>query len=528
MNLLVDYILAKEFLLQCFATLITFSFIRLYLFFSVRKKRYQLFGQYGIPQPKTSLLGGGNFHLYSANQEEHQKVDEQLYARHGPVFGLFMGDDPEIVIVDLELLREIFFDQAKSFPDRTRNFLDITLTKSVLFAPFNRWRIMRKVMSPWFSGHQLRRGFKSIEFIEHSVAQMLDYIEHKFHLAKGLLTKEAHVTIELDIHDLFKATALHMISVMAIELPNVQIREMEQNVISLDKFLANANKGLLLELTVRYSIFKSVLNFIVQHFDHSKQMSLIESGLNRKIDSQLAKLKELSQKSNINQGKLGGSEEKLIDALIELHFRGKLTREEVLANAEAILFAGYDTTSTTLTYIFWVLGKEAAVQERLRQDLVTYGVKSVYLGQVISETMRLYPTVFSFTTRVASETVQLKRRISSRNLIIPKGTKVVYKSWLIHRNPLFWPNPSHFDPERFAPNKEIHPCAFAPFGLNEKRCLGYQLAMIEMKMIICDTLLRYKVETVSPEELEIVSYAGFLTKPKEKVIVRLAKLPGIE
>ena len=45
-----------------------------------------------------------------------------------------------------------------------------------------------------------------------------------------------------------------------------------------------------------------------------------------------------------------------------------------------------------------------------------------------------------------------------------------------------------------------------------------------MKMIICDLLLRYRVILKSPQELEIVTYALSLTKPREKIQLDLEKL----
>ena len=483
-------------------TLITCVAIRIFLYVKARNKRYQLFQYYGIPTPKTNITSG-NLDIFLHSNITRYKVEEEFYKSFGSVFGYYIGDEPGLIVIDLEILRKIFLEKMGSFKERIALAVKSTLSHGILFAPHHKWKMMRKIMSPSFNSYATRG--ESVQFVEDSIKLMLNYIEEKLTQTKG-------DRIILDMHDLMKSTALHMISSMAIRLPNVQVRENEPHVESLDAFLSTADKGFIIQ-AIKYPIFLRIINLIAAHFEYDAQMATIHRELGKTIDAKLKELRSISpdQVDTKNQ-------EKLIDFMIRLHYAGKLTRKEIIGNADAILFAGYDTTSTTLTYVFWVLGKYTDIQDKLRSDLMTYGTESGYLEQVLNETMRLYPTVITFTTRLATETVELD------GLTIPQGTKVVYHTWLIQRNPKFWSEPEKFDPERFKKGVEIHPCAFAPFGLGERKCLGYQLAKLEMKMIICDILLRYRLKTVSPDDLELITYANNLTKPKEKVVVELQRL----
>lgn len=498
----VEYVFDKASLYQLFATLLVYISIRLLLSIRTRRRRYKLFKFYGIPGPEANIIDGHD-RLYKQNVASHI-VDDEFRATYGKTYGVFIGDEPRLISTDLELLRHVFLENLDSFKARMDWPMKGPLTDSILIAPYERWKMMRKVMSPAFSSYKMR-GSESVQFIEDTIKLMLAYIEEKFSYNQ----KEDENKIELDILDLMKAAALHMISRMAVPLPNVQVLEKEKNVQALDEFVEKGS-GPVIDLIVRYPFLRGPIELVVNYFELDKILALISCALNKTIERRLGLLRAR------NSAKI--HETSLIELLIRLHHEGRLTKEEVISNCLAVLMAGYDTTSTTLTYILWALAKHKDVQEKLRADVMTYGCDSLYLDQVIDETMRLYPTVILFTSRKATKTTKFS------GLTIPQGTRVVLNTWLIHRDPETWPDPLKFDPERFRPGVEIHPCAFAPFGLGARKCLGYQLARLEIKMVVCDIILRYKLELISPDELDLITYAFFLSKPKEKVSIGLERL----
>lgn len=501
---LFKYMFDRRFLIQTIATLTTYLTLRIATSIIIRNRRYKLFKYYGIPGPEPNLLEG-NLSLFLTHPF---KTNEELSKKYGKVYGYYIGDQPAMVITDLEMLRKIFFEDLKYFKMRTKVFIENSLTKSVLFAQYNRWKLMRKVMSGSFSQYTIR-GESSTQFIETSIKLMLDYIDNKLDEAKSS-GKEANI----DIHSLMKATALHLISSMAINLPNVRVQEDENNVKSLDSYLALSDQSIVI-FAIRFPFIKPLIQFLENHLEHNNTLALIHRGLNKNIDDKIA---QLSEKSIEKPNSDSNEQVNFMHTLIKLHHEGVLTRDEVIGNAEAVLFAGYDTTSTTLAYLIWVLSKYPDIQEKLRQELIAHGVDSKYLSQVINETMRLYPTVVTFTSRLATESLEVDK------WVIPQGTSVIFNAWLIHHDPEIWPDPLKFNPERFREGAAIHPCAFAPFGLGDRKCMGYQLAMLELKMVVCDLLMRYRFKLKSPENLELVSYAFSLTKPKEKVVVEMERI----
>lgn len=498
---LFTYIYDKAFIYQSIATITTYFSLRIFFFIRARKSIYQIFKYHGIPGPEPSLLDG--------NLRELQKndtpfiVEEQMAKKYGKCYGIFIGDEPSLIITDLDMLKKIFIDDTTSFKERTRLFLDVPLAEGILFTKYPRWKFMRKAMSPVF-GRFTMREVPAADFIERSVKLTLEYINNK-------VEQNDTKTADIDISDLMKSTALHLITSLSISLPDVQVKENEENVKNLDNYLRTVDNGVIL-FTIRFPIMRPFIQFLANRFEHSKTLGLIYKHLNNKIDQTLKSIRIHNSES------ISPEQIQLIDLLIKLHHEGKMTRKEILGNAEALLFAGYDTTSTTLTYISWVLAKYPSIQKELRDEIKAHGVESKLLERVINETMRLYPTVVTFTTRLATRTVEIN------NWTIPQGTCVVYNSWLMHHDADLWPNPEVFDPNRFKEGTVIHPCAFAPFGLGERRCIGYKLALLEMKMVICDLLLSYELELKSPQTLDLIAHATALTQPKEKVILKLRKL----
>nr|XP_042125964.1 cytochrome P450 3A41-like [Peromyscus maniculatus bairdii] len=126
---------------------------------------------------------------------------------------------------------------------------------------------------------------------------------------------------------------------------------------------------------------------------------------------------------------------------------------EILTQSITFIFAGYETTSTTLSFITYLLAIHPHVQKKLQQEIdtvfpnkapVTYEalVEMEYLDMVVNETMRLHP--------VAIRLNRLNKKDAEINgVFIPKGTQVAIPVFVLHRDPKYWPDPEEFRPERY-------------------------------------------------------------------------------
>jgi len=107
---------------------------------------------------------------------------------------------------------------------------------------------------------------------------------------------------------------------------------------------------------------------------------------------------------------------------------------------------------------------------------------------VIQETLRLYPP----TAFLGRETLE---DMNFGGIHIPKGVNIYIPLPTLHHDSSIWgPDAHEFNPERFS--KEVRsdgrlPCMYAPFGVGRRTCLGQNLAMVELKIILSLILSKF-------------------------------------
>ena len=176
-----------------------------------------------------------------------------------------------------------------------------------------------------------------------------------------------------------------------------------------------------------------------------------------------------------------------------------LTDEQVRDQALTLLFAGHDTTTSTVAFLFYELARNREWREKLvaEQDaLVGDGMPSgeqlfaemPLLDQAIDETLRLYPPAWVGPRRAAVDFEFAGHRV-------PAGVPVNYSSWASHRLPEVFADPDEFRPERFAPDEraKLPKGAYVPFGAGPRICIGMRFGQLEVKAIASRILSRFEL-----------------------------------
>uniref|UniRef100_A0A182T088 Cytochrome P450 n=1 Tax=Anopheles maculatus TaxID=74869 RepID=A0A182T088_9DIPT len=198
----------------------------------------------------------------------------------------------------------------------------------------------------------------------------------------------------------------------------------------------------------------------------------------------------------------------------------KLTLDEVSAQAFVFFFAGFETSSTTLSFALFELANNPEIQERVRAEVleklkqhdgqITYEAlkEMTYLDQVINETLRMYTPVPQLM-RVANEPYHLP----TLNVTLDKGTMVFIPVHSYHHDPALFPDPYRFDPDRFAPESITgrHSHAFLPFGEGPRNCIGMRFGLLEVKFGVVQVLskLCLSVDQRTTVPLKLSKSSGF-------------------
>lgn len=189
----------------------------------------------------------------------------------------------------------------------------------------------------------------------------------------------------------------------------------------------------------------------------------------------------------------------------------KLTENEILAQCWVTFLAGYETTSTTLSFCIYELAMNPEVQEKLYNELKTTHEKTKsldfesiqdlkYLTAVIKETLRKYPPVIRL-----ERTAKNDYALPDSNIVIKKGQVVEIPIYAVHHSKDNYHDPEKFKPERFIVDEETYkkPTIFIPFGEGPRNCIGKKLAMMEIKIALSKLVVKFKFQACAKTQTEI-------------------------
>ncbi|KAJ5226531.1 hypothetical protein N7468_007756 [Penicillium chermesinum] len=184
--------------------------------------------------------------------------------------------------------------------------------------------------------------------------------------------------------------------------------------------------------------------------------------------------------------------------------------EQALLHSDSrlIIVAGSDTTASTLTYTFYLLAQNAAHQHKLRDELAaiveedgSFSFKALqnadHLNGVINEALRLYPAVPSGLPRLTPP-----EGLTIRDTFIPGNTTVVAPFYTMGRLESCYENAAEFIPERWYSKPELvkNKKAFAPFSTGPFSCVGKQLALMELRMVVALLVSKFSVQFAPGED----------------------------
>jgi cytochrome P450 len=173
-----------------------------------------------------------------------------------------------------------------------------------------------------------------------------------------------------------------------------------------------------------------------------------------------------------------------------------LSKRHIRDEVMTLLFAGHDTTTSTVAFLFYELSRAPEARARVLEDLDAGATTELELA--LDETLRLYPAAW-IGPRRAVESFEFA------GVQVPGGIPVNYCSWASHHLPDVFEEPERFDPQRFAPGnrEQIPKGAYVPFGGGSRTCIGMRFGQQEIRTIARAILQRFEPQLEPGYELVI-------------------------
>ena len=168
---------------------------------------------------------------------------------------------------------------------------------------------------------------------------------------------------------------------------------------------------------------------------------------------------------------------------------GGMTDQQVRDEAMTIFLAGHETTANALTWTWYLLSTDPAVEAKLHAevDRVLQGRLPVmgdlpalgYVERVVTESMRLYPPAWIIGRRAIAD-YQLG------DYIAPARSILVMSPYIMQRDPRFYADPDRFEPDRWTPEfrATLPKFAYFPFGGGPRQCIGESFAWMELILLV--------------------------------------------
>ena len=215
----------------------------------------------------------------------------------------------------------------------------------------------------------------------------------------------------------------------------------------------------------------------------------------------------------------------------------RLPSSLILANMLIVTGAGFTTTSALMSWLLYCLVTYDGTQERLYQELVEFGIvgpngernqtawtpdlahSMPYLDKFVKETQRLHNASFQPGRTTKTEVVL------PGGYRLPPDSVIIPAIYAIHTNPKVWRDPFRFDPDRWdaQETKDRHRCAYVPFATGPRGCIGFNFALLEVKVLLSELVSRYEfvregLDTIDYDpEFQLVRPLNFYVRAKRRV-----------
>lgn len=416
------------------------------------------------------------------------------------IIGIFDFLTPIYFVRDPELIKKLTVKEFDHFPDH-QQFIkpenDPIMGNLLTALGGQKWRDMRSTLSPAFTGSKMRQMF---ELVAECSDQMAKFFVEK--------SKTEPVQV-LDMKELFARFTNDSIATCAfgIKVDSFQNRKNEfyligKEVMDFTNF-RNIVKFIFIRCSPRLATklgIKFLNDNITNFFRH-----LIIDTMSVRNKQHIVRPDMINLMMQVRKGDLKHAEDTATEtdgfATVAESSIGKETvtkrtwsDDELVAQCVLFFLAGFDTSSTMLSFATNELALNPEIQEKLFDEVMavheklngsplTYEVLQSmrYMDMVVSESLRKWPPA-PVTDRQCDKDYQLSEG-DNYNFTINKGDKLWLPIYALHHDANYFPDPQKFDPERFSEENigKVVSGTYLPFGLGPRNCIGKLVSLFKIK-----------------------------------------------
>lgn len=422
--------------------------VAIFIFIFISNRRYKFWKTKGVKYVKPYIVFGnvkdvflGNLSLTEQIHEFYNQYKDEKY------FGIYKALSSQLVIKDVEIVKQILVKDFIHFQDR---FTDANMdkeiqSKNLIHLKGKTWKNLRSKLTPIFTSSKLKNMASQIS--ERGI-ELQSYVKELVKTSNNFEVSELMAQFTNDVI----GSCIFGLSLNSMSNQDEVFREMGRRI-----FRPSFKKTLKTRFRMLSSKLFYALNLTV---------------LDREVtDFFLALIRDIKSRRREE----GGAKNNFINSLFELD---DTSDEFLMAQAFIFFAAGFETSSTLMSFTLYELANNLHVQDKVYDEinetlsktdgLVSYEtLKNMpYLDMVFKESLRKYPPA-PFLIRECTK----DWTIPGSNIIIEKGIKVLIPLYSLHRDDKFFENPESFIPERFGTIKEDS-TLFMPFGDGPRNCIG--------------------------------------------------------
>nr|AGI03846.1 cytochrome P450 6BQ10 [Tribolium castaneum] len=457
--------------------------------------------------------------------EQFKELYDQFKSKGYKHGGIFVGPKPFYIPIDPEIVQHIMQKDFHHFMNHGNYFDENAdpLSGHLFNLEDSKWKNMRVKLTPTFTSGKMKMMFQTLADCTRGLDEIMDNsaVNHTPADIKDILGRFTT--------DIIGSVAFG-IECNSLKNPDAEFRKYGRRVFEV---------GIIdrIKIICILALPDSVLRLLKLKFTKSDVenffMNAIRDTVNYREKNNIYRkdfmhlLLQLKNRGSVTD------DEKVTDDKDNVKEKA-LTLNELSAQAFVFFLAGFETSSTTMTWALYELATNQNVQEKLRNEIInvlsrhdnklTYEamMEMTYMEKVIHDTLRKYPPLPILTRKCNKDYT-----IPNTSIKLRRGTTVAIPVLGLHTDPEYYSNPEKFDPEHFSEeNVKSRPgFTWLPFGDGPRICIGLRFGMLQSKVGLTAILKNYKVTLSNKTKFPVtLDPKSFITTAKDGIWLDVKKL----